>query len=383
MERRDYLVFDIRPAGSARGAVPTLESLDFTTRGGTDGPLFSVESLTETEASDLRRGQSRVVVEPMPVALVAPKPGSDAGGAWGLEAIGATTTSLTGAGATVAVLDTGVDATHPAFTGVTITARDFTGTGETDTDGHGTHCAGTILGRDVNGTRIGVARWVTALLSGKVLAPGSTTRHVVEAVEWALQLGANVISMSLGIDFVTYAESLRQTGMPQPAAISRALASYRDTVSVFTALAGRVRVNARIGSPAIIVAAAGNGSQRSALRPYVIEVEPPASVEGVISVAALDHNLAVAEFSNIGAHLSAPGVDIVSAGLGGGLASLSGTSMATPHVAGVAALWYEKLTASRSADPWLFTSRLIGSARTVDGLGGADGGAGLVTAPAS
>jgi subtilisin family serine protease len=119
----------------------------------------------------------------MPIALIEPvsSPGdrttgpAEAVAAWGIEAVGASTSPFTGKGVTVAVLDTGIDKGHPAFAGVEITGRNFTaGTPDdiSDTNSHGTHCAGTIFGRAVAGTRIGVAPGVSRAVIGKVLGPG-------------------------------------------------------------------------------------------------------------------------------------------------------------------------------------------------------------------
>ncbi len=100
------------------------------------------------------------------------------------------------------MLDTGIDANHPAFAGVQLVQRNFTEEPPQDLHGHGSHCAGTIFGRDVAGTRIGVARNIKRALIGKVLGEGGgSSATLARAIHWALEEGAHVISMSLGIDF--------------------------------------------------------------------------------------------------------------------------------------------------------------------------------------
>lgn len=309
---------------------------------------------------------------------------------WGIKAVGANVSSFTGNGITIAVLDTGIDANHAAFAGVNIIQEDFTGEGNGDKVGHGTHCAGTIFGRDVNGTRIGVARGVTNALIGKVLSTnGGSSENIITAIQWAVRNGANVISMSLGIDFPQFQKQLQDQGFPAQLATSRALEGYRANVLVFEKLAQFIRTQGTNGfsQPTILVAAAGNESQRDVRPDFEIAVSPPAVSDGFISVAALQQSaggLSVAYFSNTFAKIAAPGVDVLSAKVGGGLVSFSGTSMATPHVAGVAALWAEEIKSTRVLTPENLTVRLIGSANTVGlvpGFDPANIGEGMVHAP--
>ncbi|WP_211193338.1 S8 family serine peptidase [Actinoplanes sp. TBRC 11911] len=109
-----------------------------------------------------------------------------------MTAVGAAGSPFTGASVRVAVLDTGIDAAHPAFTGVSLTQKDFTGEGDGDENSHGTHCAGTVFGRDVGGTRIGVARGVTDVLIGKVLIKRGvgSTANLAAGTHWAVTNGA-------------------------------------------------------------------------------------------------------------------------------------------------------------------------------------------------
>jgi hypothetical protein len=169
-------------------------------------------------------------------------------------------------------------------------------------------------------------------------------------------------------------------------ATSRALEGYRDNVRLFGRLADVIRASGPYGPAALVVAATGNESRRKAAAPYTIGVAPPAASDGFVAVAALerapDGALEVAEFSNSGASVAAPGVDVLSAKVGGGFAAMSGTSMATPHVAGVAALWAESLLASAGrVDLGLLHARLTGNSRQLPGVDSLDVGAGLIRAP--
>jgi subtilisin family serine protease len=346
--------------------------------------------------SVMRHADVLAVAPSIPMRLIAPRdisnivaPAADQV-AWGVHAVGADTSAFNGDGIVVAVLDTGIDASHPAFAGVQIIQEDFTGEGNGDTHGHGTHCAGTIFGRSTGGRRIGVAPGVKKALIGKVLGnEGGSSEQIVSAINWAVEGGANVISMSLGMDFPGLVKEWQERGLPVALATSRALEGYRANVLLFERLASLVRAMGSFGQTTAIVAAAGNESERDVNPDFEIAVSPPAVSEGIISVAALGQGpqgLIVAPFSNTGATLSGPGVDITSAKPGGGFATMSGTSMATPHVAGVTALWAQKLKAANSLRTVDLVSRLVGSSVSEGlkaGFDTFDVGAGLVRAPQS
>jgi subtilisin family serine protease len=360
-------------------------------------PTVSVEvaDVSKKELAAVTRQRDVVAVAPVipmkliePIATPAAAVPAAAGISWGVTAVGADTSPFSGDGIIVAVLDTGIDATHPAFAGVTLVEKNFTSEAGADQHGHGTHCAGTIFGRDVDGTRIGIARGVTKALIGKVLgADGGSSDQIVSAIQWAVQNGAHVISMSLGMDFPGLVAQLVGQGFPPALATSRALEGYRLNVQLFERLASLVRVQGDFGEPTVIIAAAGNESERQQDPDFEIAVSPPAVSEGIVSVAALGESttgFTIATFSNTGANVSGPGVAVVSAKRGGGLVAMSGTSMACPHVAGVAALWAQKIKAAGPFTASHVTARLLASGATDKlkaGFDPFDIGTGMVRAP--
>jgi subtilisin family serine protease len=364
-------------------------------------PRIDVVTMGKQEIRDLSRDREvRAVARLMPTRLVAPVTDEEVGGpfgeaeaagpTWGVAAVGADLSQRTGAGAVVAVLDTGVDSAHPAFQGVTLVEEDFSGSGNGDRQGHGTHVAGTILGRDVAGTRIGVAPGVSHALVGKVLADDGRgdSDMIFRGIQWAAREGAHVISMSLGFDFPGLVGDLVGQGWPPDLATSVALEAYRGNVRMFDVLMELIERQAAFAAGTVVVAASGNESKRQVKPDYEIGASLPAAAEGVLSVGALAQSaggLSIAPFSNTFVQVAAPGVAVISAKVGGGLRSLNGTSMATPHAAGVAALWWEEVIASPlPATAGTVKAKMLASAdlsRLGPGVDVADRGVGLVRAP--
>jgi len=243
----------------------------------------------------------------------------------------------------------------------------------------------------VDGTRIGIARGVIAALIGKVLDDEGhgTTEMLFKGLQWAIGEGVDVVSMSIGFDFPGLVERRVAAGWSARQAASDALVAYRANLRLFDSLMGMVKARAAFNEGTVIVAASGNESNRA--KNITIGVSIPAAAEGIVSVGALEQKgtrCDAAYFSNTLPIISAPGVGIKSAKAGGSLVEMSGTSMACPHVGGVAALWWEHL---RSKDPKRKSSaadvvhHMVASARQNDVFAGEfsklDFGAGLVSAP--
>jgi subtilisin family serine protease len=323
--------------------------------------------MDEKQVAEARASPHVRAARTMKIGLVKPlgSTPAPAGDSWAIAAIGADRSPHNGAGCKIAVLDTGIESAHPAFAGIRLEERDFTRTGDGDRNGHGTHCAGIIFGRNVGGQRIGVAPGIDHALIGKILDDDGFGDSVAifQGLSWAFEKGAQIISLSVGIDFPGQVNERVGNGWPIDLATSEALVEFAENLKLFQALRQQVSASL-LGVEPLIVAAAGNESRRQDGADLVVAPSLPASALH-LSVGAVGPdgaNFRVADFSNAPPDIVAPGVDIVSAALGGSLVADSGTSMACPCVAGLAALWVCELNRrGTNVDATALRSHLISS----------------------
>ena len=330
-------------------------------------PLFQSDKTTEVSRDYLegyRDGVNQLIDKLMvtePAEAEAAAALSESSATWGLQATKVLESPYSGAGIRVAVLDTGMDLNHPDFLGRTIVSKSFIPgvPSAQDGNGHGTHCIGTACGPRTPSVlpRYGVA-YESEIYAGKVLADGGSGSSfgIVEGINWAIQQNCPVISLSLG------------SGVARGQRYSR----FYERVG-----------ESALDEGSLLIAAAGNSSQR----PFRINpVGSPANCPSFMAVAALDSRMRMARFSDAGINpdggeidIAAPGVDVYSSyPMPTRYQRLDGTSMATPHVSGIAAL-YAQATGKRGQALWNLLTR---RARRLF-LPSRDVGSGLVQAPRS
>ncbi|AOS64261.1 S8 family peptidase [Actinoalloteichus hymeniacidonis] len=252
---------------------------------------------------------------------------------------------FTGAGVRVAVLDTGYDTTHPDLADKVVAAESFVpGLTVQDGEGHGTHVASTIAGSGAasDGRYRGVAP-EAELLIGKVLddTGGGFDSEIIAGMEWAAESGAEVVNMSLGGP---------DSGGDDPLV---------DAVNSLSETHG-----------ALFVVAAGNSGGSET-------IDSPAVADAALAVGSTTKEDELSDFSSQGPRygdfglkpeIAAPGSDITAAGaevLGEDYVSMSGTSMAAPHVAGAAVMVAQ---AHPEADGAELKSRLVGGAEPLSDI---------------
>lgn len=241
---------------------------------------------------------------------------------WGLQQTRVDVCPLSGNGVRVAVIDSGLDLQHPGFTDRVAKTVSYVGHSAQDDHGHGTHCAGTLCGQESTTLRYGIARQAE-LYVAKVLDQNGRgmEANVIAGIEWAINQGCRVISVS----------------------IERGVNSCSSGFSNAYEAAGLRAIQQN----ALVIAAAGNRSRRSA--GIQRRVSAPANTPSIVGVGAIRPSGHIADFSNRTfcrygeVDFVAPGVEVFSSDITSEqYRTRDGTSMATPHVAGIAALLIEQ-----------------------------------------
>ncbi len=353
------------------------------------GELARLRDLTRDEAAWRSAG-----VAESPPEIVRPPPAAagDARAAepsWAVRRVGADRQPYGGAGVTVAILDSGIDVSHPAFAGLEIVQKDYTGEGHGDRFGHGTMLASLMAGRSLDGRRYALAPGISRLVMVKFIGAqgGGRMEALPFALDWTLGFdggSVDVVCLGFGMATVSSIEHDAAGGTMSRAGLSRTLASFAQT---YRATEGIVTAAAAGGKGALIFSAAGNDNRAGE---DVRVNSPTAMARGVISVGAAEERpdgLAVSGFSNTGATLVAPGAAVPGARVGGVLAPMSGTSIACAVAAGTAALWWEMLrreAAQGRVDADAVWSRMRAAVRSdvfAPGVKEIERGLGLVHAP--
>ena len=297
----------------------------------TDRKVRWLESLPAFDASTIDTGAiTRRIKELQPKfpSAAGPQPQIP----WGVVRVGAPQAwpRTQGEGAAIAVIDTGIDASHADLAGQVAGGINILDPQHPDNwkddEGHGTHVSGTIAGNGLNGGIAGVAPRAK-LWAVKVLDKDGNGNYddVIAGIEWAMNHGIKIANMSLGAD---------KGSEPLHRAVQAALAKGM-----------------------LIIAAAGNSGGA---------VGFPGAYPEAVAVGASDSSDHVAPFSSRGPQVAyiAPGVDILSLKMGGGYTSMSGTSMASPHICGLAALAF----AGGATTPAALRAALDKAARPIAGL---------------
>ena len=311
------------------------------------GILFGTVDQGGLAGLKMESGVAKVLPAPdlrliRPVSTQAAK--AKTGLTWGLKALGVPDLwkqGLTGKGVIVGHLDTGVDGSHPALKGAIAAFAEFDSLGNQvpgakpkDSDEHGTHTAGTIAGRKVKGVSFGVAP-AARLVSGMVIEGGNVVARILAGMNWAVGEEVRILSMSLGLP--GYDEA------------------FRDITRI---------LRAKNILPVFAVGNEGPGTSRY-----------PGNYPEALSVGAIDEGITMADFSSsqrfprakdpIVPDIVGPGVDVLSCTPGNTYQLMSGTSMATPHIAGLAALLIQ---AKPSIKPAKLEAAIFASCKLTAGL---------------
>ncbi|GAA1856887.1 S8 family serine peptidase [Myceligenerans crystallogenes] len=272
----------------------------------------------------------------------------------------------TGEGVRLAVLDTGIDATHPDLAGRVVASKDFAGTGGVaDGQGHGTHVASIAAGSGTasDGANKGVAPGAD-LMVGKVLddAGAGEMSWVIDGMEWAATQGADVVNLSLG--------SSEYTDGTDPAAVALDTLT-REHGTLFVVAAGNAHDHGTIATPGSASSALTVGAVDDADQVTAFSSRGPRGGDGAIKPDVVAPGDGIVAARGAGTELGDVVDDLHTA--------LSGTSMATPHVAGAAAAL---LQARPGLTPAQAKAALMGSAAATGGTVW-DEGAGRIDVPAA